>query len=238
MSFSGNENYNKYYGFPSFAYMDMYRNKDLMQLGGCRCKKSYFRVLNGYGDKPIDVQVNEILMAENLSIGGLTRYVQFSPGTYRVKIYESEGDKELVFETNIDIDRNLAYTAVIAKDDENKDDISILVVPEEKENAIKGKMSSLRLTNIAMNAPDMDVVTSDGTVLFSGINYANASGNIAVPSGHYNLYLRDSRNKNNLLKIPNVDFAPRMHYTMFIAEKNDELQLMIPENGVNYLDIC
>ena len=211
-----------------------------MQQGGCSCRKSYFRILNAYADKPIDVQVNEILMAENINIGGLTRYVQFAPGTYRVKIYESNDERRIIFETDLNIDRNLAYTGVIAKDDDDPTDISILMVPEEKEIAIKGKMSSVRLTNIAINAPELELVTSDGTVLFSGINYGDASGNVALPSGVYTLYLRNKDDKNNMFKLPYVDFAPRMHYTLFIAEKGEDsdIQLLIPEDGVNYLDIC
>lgn len=229
-----------YSKYPYFnGYLDYYNNAVMMQ-GGCRCKKSYFRVLNAYADKPIDIQVNEILMAEDLKIGGLTKYVKFEPGKYHVKIYDASNSKNLIFESNLDIGKNLAYTGVIARDDDDPDDISILMVPEEKESSIKGKMSSLRLTNIALNAPELELVAQDGTVLFSGVGYSDASGNIAIPSGAYTLYLRDKNTKNNMLKIPYVDFAPRMHYNLFVAEKeaSNDLQLIIPEDGVNYLELC
>lgn len=229
--------YNKY---PYFnGYLDYYKNAVMLQ-GGCRCKKSYFRILNAYADKPIDIQVNEILMAEDLRIGGLTKYVKFEPGTYHVKIYDALNSKNLIFETRLEMGRNLAYTGVIARDDDDPDDISILMVPEEKENSIKGKMSSVRLTNIALNAPELELVAQDGTVLISDVDYGDASVNIAIPSGMYTLYLRNKSNKNNVLKIPYVDFAPRMHYNLFIAEKEDskDIQLIIPEDGVNYLELC
>jgi hypothetical protein len=179
-------------------------------------------------------------MAEDLRIGGLTKYVKFEPGTYNVKIYDTLNSQNLIFETKLEMGRNLAYTGVIARDDDDPDDISILMVPEEKENSIKGKMSSVRLTNIALNAPDLELVAQDGTVLISDVDYGDASVNIAIPSGMYTLYLRNKSNKNNVLKIPYVDFAPRMHYNLFIAEKEDskDLQLIIPEDGVNYLELC
>lgn len=239
MSSINENNRMDYSKYPYFnGYLDYYKNA-VMQQGGCRCKKSYFRILNAYADKPIDIQVNEILMAEDLKIGGLTKYVKFEPGTYDVKIYDSNSTN-VIFETILEMGRNLAYTGVITKDDDDPEDMSILMVPEEKENAIKGKMSSVRLTNIALNAPEMELVAQDGTVLFSGIDYGDASGNIAIPSGMYTLYLRDKNTKNNVLKIPYVDFAPRMHYNLFIAEKEDgkDFQLIIPEDGVNYLELC
>jgi hypothetical protein len=229
-----------YSKYPYFnRYLD-YFNNAVMLKEGCRCKKSYFRILNAYGGKNIDIQVNEILMAEDLKIGGLTKYVKFQPGTYHVKIYDASNSKNLIFESDLEIGKNLAYTGVIARDDDDPDDISILMVPEEKENAIKGKMSSLRLTNIALNAPEMELVAQDGTVLFSDIGYGDASVNIAVPSGMYTLYLRNKNTKNNVLKMPYVDFATRMHYNLFIAHKEEgkDIQLIIPEDGVNYLELC
>ncbi len=240
MSSINENNRMDYSKYPYFnGYLDYYKNA-VMQQGGCRCKKSYFRILNAYADKPIDIQVNEILMAEDLKIGGLTKYVKFEPGTYHVKIYDALDSKNLIFETNLKMGRNLAYTGVVTRDDDDPEDISILMVPEEKENSIKGRMSSVRLTNIALNAPEMELVAQDGTVLFSHVDYGDASVNIAIPSGTYTLYLRNKNTKNNVLKLPYVDFAPRMHYNLFIAEKeeNNDIQLIIPEDGVNYLELC
>lgn len=240
MSSINENNRMDYSKYPYFnGYLDYYKNA-VMQQGGCRCKKSYFRILNAYADKPIDIQVNEILMAEDLKIGGLTKYVKFEPGTYHVKIYDALDSKNLIFETNLKMGRNLAYTGVVTRDDDDPEDISILMVPEEKENSIKGRMSSVRLTNIALNTPEMELVAQDGTVLFSHVDYGDASVNIAIPSGTYTLYLRNKNTKNNVLKLPYVDFAPRMHYNLFITEKeeNNDIQLIIPEDGVNYLELC
>lgn len=240
--YNNESNINTYNKYPYLnPYLDCFKNVDLMQLGGCYCNKSYFRVLNTFTDTPLDVQINEILMAENLKNGGFTRYVQFSPGTYRIIIHESGDEGKLIFETNVNIDRNLVYTGVIARDEEDPTDISILVIPEAKENSIPGRMSAVRFANMALDAPDLDLETSDGTVLFSRINYGDVSNNVAVPSGTYTLQLRTRDGKNDVLKVQNVDFAPKMHYTLFIAGKGDnnsDIQIIIPEDGVNYLEIC
>lgn len=240
--FYNNSNiYNPYYTYPQWnRYLDYNKNAVYGQMSGCNCKKSYLRVLNTYPDVNLDIQINEIVMAENLKTGEYTKYAQFAPGTYQVKIYESGEPKKLIFESIIAIDRNLSYTGVIAEDDADPTDISVLMIPEAKENAITGKMSAIRLTNLASDSPDLELATSDGTVLFAGINYGSVSNNVAIPSGRYALTLREKSNKN-AVKTFNIDFAPRMHYTLFVTGKcgkDPDVKIIIPEDGVNYLELC
>ena len=230
--------YNPYYANPEWNNYLENTNVVSGQMNSCFCKKSFFRVLNTYTNE-LDVQVNEIVMAENLNAGEFTRYVKLNPGTYQVKIYKSE-PKRLIFESMIDIENNLSYTGVIAVDDEDKTDISVLMIPEAKENAIIGKMAAVRLINLAVDAPDLELIASDKTILFSGINCGDVSSNVAVPSGLYTLTLKERKSKKDIKTIT-VDFAPRMHYTLFVYGKYDEtpdVKIIIPEDGVNYLELC
>ena len=210
------------------------------QMNSCFCKKSFFRLLNSYDDFPVDVHVNEIVMGENIKLGGFTKYAQFNPGNYIIKIYKTNDPNSLIFESEISIEKNLAYTGVIAKDNDDKSDICMLMIPEAKANCIKGKMSSVKLANLLMDVPYVDIIVSDGTVLFSDIDYGDISNNIAVPSGKYNLELRDRKSNKSLLKIMNVDFAPKMHYTIYLIGNmsKSDIKIIIPQDGVNYLGLC
>jgi hypothetical protein len=239
---AGTDNYdifsyqNPYGGYDNNTYYGQ-----LMGLGGCFCKKSYFRIMNTYPDITMNVHVNEIVMAENLKKGEFTKYVQFPPGRYDVKIFTSENDENPAFESEIDIDRNLTYTGVIIPDGEDLDDISILMIPEAKEKSIKGRISAIRMVNAACNAPKLVLEDSEGTTWFSGVDCGNASNNIAVPSGRYSLALKEKAKKNNVIKTLDVDFAPKMHYTIFVTgncEEEPGIKIVTPEDGVNYLDIC
>lgn len=227
------------YTYPQWNRYFDFNNAVYGQMSSCYCKKSFFRILNTYNSE-LDIQVNEIIMAENLKKGKFTRYAKFAPGNYNVKIYESREPKNLIFESSIAIQPNFAYIGVIAEDDIDRTDISVIMIPEAKENAIKGTMSAIRLTNLVLEAPDLELVTSDGVVLFSGINYGNVSSNVAVPSGEYTLTLREKANQKPV-KTTNINFAPRMHYTVFVAGNygsNPDVKIIIPEDGVNYLELC
>lgn len=208
------------------------------QMNNCFCKKSFFRLLNTYADYPVDVHVNEIVMGDNIKLGGFTKYVQFAPGKYQIKIYNTN-ENNLIFESDVIIDQNLAYTGVITTDDNDKKDISILMIPEAKENCIIGKMSSVKLANLLEDGNNTELI-SDGTVWFSGIKYGEVSNNVSIPSGKYNLEFKDKKNEKSLLKIMNVEFAPKMQYTIYLIGKMDEpqMKIVIPQDGVNYLGLC
>src|SRR5690554_3700691 len=115
----------EYMNFGNSTYNDYYKNTIYGQMNKCFCNKSFLRLLNAYTDYPVDVHVNEIVMGENIDLGGFTRYAQFNPGFYRIKIYKTNEPKNLIFESDISIDKNLSYTGVIAADDKDKKDISI-----------------------------------------------------------------------------------------------------------------
>jgi len=221
------------------GYMD-YNSRVYGQTNNCYCEKSFLRILNSCADTALDVHVNEVVMAENLKEGEFTRYAQVSPKQYEIRIFNSDEPKELIFESSIDISRNMTYTGVIAEDDSDPADISVLMIPEAKENYMTGKMSSIRFANLAFGAPDLELAADDGTVLFAGIKYSDVSSNVAIPSGLYNLTLREKGSKKEV-KAMDVDFAPGMHYTMFASGKYGEdinVDIIIPEDGVNYLGLC
>ena len=223
------------------TYNDFYKNKIYGQMSRCFCNKSFFRLLNTYADCPVDVHINEIVMGENIKTGDFTRYAQFNPGTYSIRIYKNNNqNKRLIFESEINIDKNLAYTGVIAADVNDKTDMNLLVIPEAKENYVKGESSSVKLVNLLMDVPQTELQSSDGVVWFSGINYGDVSNNVAIPSGKYNLELKNKADKKNVARIMNFNIAPKTHYTIYLignAGKPD-IRIIVPDEGVNYLGLC
>lgn len=223
---------NRYYNtYPYGGYMDY-----ATMMNSCFCKKSYFRVLNTF-DEDVDVQVNDILMGEELKLGEFTKYVKFPPGSYHVLIHSSKNSK-LLFESDVEIDHNLVYTAVVSADSEDYSDICLLMVPEQKAHHMTNNMSALRLANLCVDAPEVVLSASDGTVLFSNIKYGKVSCNVVVPSGRYTLTLK-TKDGVELLEHW-IDASPYMHYTMFILgkQKDGSIKIIEPHDGVNYLDLC
>lgn len=217
-------------------------SKNGNNISNCFCIKSYFRVLNAIvGSPALDVYVNEMLMASNLKYGEFSRYLKFLPGNYRVIVYPSGNQKDAVLKADIAIGKNLAYTGALAGEIDDIKDLSIFMIPDAKENQIMNNMSAVKIINLIPGDISFDLVTADGTILFSGIEYGDTTTNVALPSGSYTLYLRTKGNDKNILTVPNIDFAPKMFYTLFVIGEYGEkpkIEMIVPEDGLNYLDLC
>jgi hypothetical protein len=208
----------------------------------CRCVKSYFRILNAIlGVPALDVYANEMLIASNVKYGDFSRYMQFMPGNYTVSIYPSGVDKSAIFETIITIDRNLAYTGVLSGEMSDLPNLSIYMMPDAKETHNMNNMAAVKIIHMSQDAPSMDLVSNDGTILFSDVEYGDATQNIALPSGRYILHLKETETGENILTVPTIDFAPSMYYTLFVIGEygnSPKILLLVPEDGLNYLDLC
>lgn len=208
----------------------------------CRCVKSYFRILNAISGAPaLDVYVNEMLIASNLKHGDFSRYMQFMPGNYIVSAVPSGGKEGAIFETNITIDRNLAYTGVLSGEMSDIPNLSIYMIPEHKEPYNMNNMAAVKIINAGSDSPPLDLITDDGTILFSGVKYGDATENVALPTGRYILHLKETNSDKNILTVPTIDFVPNMYYTLFVIGKYGEsprIIMLVPEDGLNYLELC
>jgi len=229
--------YNNNNGY--FNYQDTNMNTNL---NSCYCHKSYFRILNAITDAPsLDVYANEMLIASNLKYGEFSRYMKFMPGNYTVTVYPSGNQTSAIIETNITIDRNLAYTGALTGDLMDTVNLSIYMIPEVKETNNMERMAAVKFIDLSPAGPPLELIADDGPILFSDIEYGDVTENVAMPAGTYTLHLRASDSDINILTAPNIDFAPRMYYTLFVIGKykvTPKIELLIPEDGLNYLDLC
>ena len=211
-------------------------------LNSCYCYKSYFRILNAIADAPaLDVYANEMLIASNLKYGEFSRYMKFMPGNYTVTVYPSGNQTSAIIEANITIDRNLAYTGALTGDLSDQANLSIYMIPESKETNNMDRMAAVKIINLSPVGPPMNLLVDDGPILFSDIEYGDVTENVAMPAGTYTLHLRALDSDRNILTAPNIDFAPKMYYTLFLIGNfgvSPRLELLIPEDGLNYIDLC
>lgn len=240
---NSNENYeNQIYNNNNNGYFNYQDTNMNNNLNSCYCYKSYFRILNAIADAPaLDVYANEMLIASNLKYGEFSRYMKFMPGNYTVTVYPSGNQTRAIIETNITIDRNLAYTGALSGELSDVANLSIYMIPEAKETNDMGRMAAVKFIDLSPVGPPLTLMSDDGTILFSGIEYGDVTNNVALPAGTYTLHIRAIDSDRNILTAPNIDFAPRMYYTLFIIGKygvTPKIEMLIPEDGLNYLDLC
>lgn len=207
----------------------------------CLCSKSYFRVLNAVKNSPpLDVYINEILLSFNLRYGEFSKYMKFMPGIYKFKIYLSGNQEEPIFETDIEIGPNKAYNGAIAGDINDISNMCIYVISDAKEGVDMKNMTSMKIVNLIPDSNPLELVVSDETILYNNLRYGDVPNNVVLPSGRYDLYVQEDED-NIILKANNIDLAPKMYYTLFLIGeygKKPRIELIIPQDGLNYLDLC
>jgi len=231
------------YPYQTYNKMD-FLNAQGINNNICKCVKSFFRILNGIPEtKALDVYTNETLIASNLKFGDFSTYIQIMPGNYTIWACESGDKEETIFETNITVDRNLAYTGILSGDMSDIINLNIYMIPEHKEIYNMNNMAAVKIINSSQFSPPLELVSDDGTTVFSGVQYGQTTKNVALPAGQYMLSLREKERERdkNIISIPIIDFAPGMYYALFVIGEYKEtprMLMLVPEDGLNYLDLC
>lgn len=209
---------------------------------GCNCIKSYFRIFHAVVDLPkVNVYINEMLLASNLNYGEFSKFIPLLPGNYKITVYAAGRTSPPILESYIAINRNTAYTGALSGKMPNTADVSLRMIPEVRELVPITRMSAMRFTNLSPDTPALDLVSGDGTILFSDVEFGETTDNVAVPPGVYTLYVKIAGSENTVLTVPEIEFERNMYYSLFtigIYNGTPSVELLIPEDGLNYLDLC
>lgn len=196
---------------------------------------AYVRLLHASPDAPVvDVYANGSLIATNLSFGQLTNYVCVAPGIYRLTVFAAGTTAAPVIDTTVPITARTSLTAAAVGFLAN---INLQVIPEPPVYLTYNN-SLIRFVHLAPNAPPVDVILPDGTVLFQNVPYENITNYIPLAIGNYTLQVRVSGTSQIVLTVPNVYLVPGMAYTVFaigLLAGTPPLQALLAIDGNSFL---
>ncbi|WP_051531523.1 DUF4397 domain-containing protein [Clostridiisalibacter paucivorans] len=210
-----------------YDYRDMY--------GGCYGEKSsYMRVLHASPDAPpVDVYLNDTLLVEGLPYKRFTEYIALVPGIYNIKVFASGTRRNPVIDTEVDVFPNSNYTVAATG---LLEDIKPMVINDTAMMLPSGK-AQIKFVHLSPDAPAVDVLTSDGTILFRNIEFREVSPNRMIDPNRYTLQVRPSGGNRVVLTVPNVNIRPNRYYTVYaVGEVSGEapLQLLIALDKASY----
>lgn len=198
---------------------------------------SYLRLLNASpGIMPVDVYANGSLIAPALSYKEFTQYFQMLPGRYNIKVFPAGATGPALLDANVELPFLSINTAAVIG---LTPDISIRTFFETVVPIPAGRLY-LRFANLSPDGPDMDLVLSDGTVLFRDVAYGMAAGYTSIAEGTYVFYLQLSGTDRSLLYVPNIRLAAGRFYTVYAVGQTDgatPLQVLIPLDGNSYIKL-
>ncbi|WP_315115233.1 DUF4397 domain-containing protein [uncultured Clostridium sp.] len=173
---------------------------------------SHFRIFNASPNAgPVDVYVNDNPTIMNLAYKEVSRYIAGPPGNYNIKIYPAGQTTSPIINTTLPIPQDTIFNVALIGMPPN---ITLYPIPEPLRSENFG-VPCIRFVHLSPNAPGMDVTFSDGSKIFSDVNYKDFTQYACIPSGTYTIQLRPSGTNNIVATIPNVKLDANNFYTIY-----------------------
>ena len=194
-----------------------------------------YRLMHASPDAPpVDIYINERLVAQNLRYSNFTNYLQAAGGIYDVKVFPAGRKDTPVISTKLQLIPGSTYT--IAAVDKLRD-VSLLPILEPLPGPTPG-YAMIRFSHLSPGTPAVDITLPDGRKLFKDVNFKETTGYIPVPPGSYTVQARPAGSDKVVLIVPNINLQPNKIYTIYaVGELSGKppLQVLIPLDGSTYL---
>lgn len=183
----------------------------------------------------VDVYINDKLTIPSLKYREFTEYLKVPPGTYNIKLYEENTKKEPLLDRDVFIAPKSISTLAAYSEDRNLHLYSL------DETAIssptKGKVR-IRFAQFIENLPPVDVLLSNGTVLYKNLSFKDLKNYIEIPANTYAFVMNLADTDIPLLYVPNATLEPDHYTTVYLIgliSDYPEPQMLIPLDGITYI---
>ena len=212
---------------------------------GCPCNKqyrvaqtsSYIRILHASPDAPgVDVYVNNVLTASDVTYKEFTPYVPLAGGLYNIKAYRTGTKVNPVINTNVNIPPSSIFTLAVTG---MLKDIALTLVQEPPIQRLPSE-TFIRFAHLSPDTPHVDITLRNGEKLFSDVEYKEVTDYIPVKPGTYEIQARLAGTNNVILTVPNMNLRAGNIYTVYavgLLNGKPGLQVLIPLDGSTYLKV-
>ncbi|MDD3225478.1 MAG: DUF4397 domain-containing protein [Clostridium sp.] len=196
---------------------------------------TYIRILHSIIDaKNIDVYMNNVKIASNLSYGNFTEYIKINPGFYEFKIYKFGEKTNPILVQNAYLKYNSIYT-IAATNYVKK--AELLTILEPKGPTIKNKLF-LKFVNLSPNSRMLSINVLNGSTLFKNISFKTITEYIALTPSRYTFQVKDSATNKLILNVPNIILKSNRFYSIYtigLVNSKPEIKALVPLDGNSYL---
>lgn len=176
------------------------------------------RVVHASPDAPaVDVFVDGSAVLEDVPFEAVSDYLSVPAGSYDVAVAPAgAGVESAVIDTTLTVEEGTEYTVAATN---RLADIEPTVFVDENEPS--NGQSRLRVAHLSPNAPNVDIVQTDGpgvgngeAVVVSDLAYQNASGYLELPPASYEFEVRAAGTDTAVATVP-FDPEPGATNTVF-----------------------
>jgi len=168
------------------------------------------RVVHASPDAPaVDVYLNDSKAITNLAFKASSDFAAVPAGSYAVKV-TATGATDAVISATLPLEAGQSYTVVAVG---RLADITARVYQDDTSALAAGK-ARLRVIHASPNTPGVDVAVTGGPVLITNLAFPNASDNLTVDAGTYNVEVRPTGTQTAALSAPGLALDAGKYYTV------------------------
>ncbi len=199
---------------------------------------SYIRLLHASPKAPpVDIYSDEDnIVADELSYGEFTPYLPLKPGPHMIEVYLANNSDQAIISKEVMIPQKYIATFAVIGEAPNVE----LYAIEDPREPLRPEESKLRFVNLSPDSTPLDIVTDEGTTLFSNVNYKGISSYRSIAPKTYTVELKPSGSDQAILYVPNIRLRPDAFYSFYavglVADENPYIQLFIPLDGNTYIE--
>lgn len=177
----------------------------------------------------VDVLVDGESAAEGLEFQDATDYIEVEAGEHQFQVVPSGGEAaDAVIDATATLEAGMSYSVVAVG---SVDSIESLIVEDEITEPV-ADMAYLKVVHAAPDAPDVDVATADGTVIFDSVTFMGTTDYMPVEAGGYDLELRATGTEDVAVEAPGLSLEAGTAYSAYamgLAE-DDSLTVVLFED--------
>lgn len=196
---------------------------------------SHYRLLHASpGLGPVDVHVNDKVVARNLRYLNFTNYFSAPSGVYTIKVFPAGTTSDPLIDTKLQLVPGSIYTLATIGDTES---IELQPISEPLPGPT-AKYAMVRFAHLAPETPEVDIVLLDGKKIFPNVSYKEVTEYIQLPPDNYGIEAITTANNKRILIVPRINLKSDKIYTIYAVGKlngNPPLQVLIPLDGSTYL---
>jgi hypothetical protein len=180
---------------------------------GIGADEACVNIVHASPDAPaVDVYVNGGLALEGLEFGAFSGWVALPAGDYQVQVTAAGAAPDTaVIDAMVTLDAGVAYQVAATGFLE-------AITPQiyvADLTATGDDMARVRVLHTSPDAPAVDIAVTGGDVLIPGLEFPNASDELVVPAGSYDLEVRPAGTTDVALALPGVVLEAGMTYDVF-----------------------
>ncbi len=158
----------------------------------------------------VDVYIDIVSIAEDFEYPNSTRYVMLGDKEHEITLRQADAE-DVLFTDRVSLESATHYSYFVC----DRFDAAQGMLLIDDFGAPDTNETMLRFINLSPDAPALDLLDEDGTLLFSSIAFKEAGEFIAVPSGVRTMSIREAGTEKVLLEVSDMHLAPHAAITIW-----------------------